>query len=243
MINYQTFQNIALISLENNKNLLSEDFVSNLNKLIDKTETDPLIRIIVLSIKTPFVGADLKELQETKKTSDFIEPWQRLSLCQKPVICALNAMTLGGGLEIALMADILIANPSVQLGQPEINVGVIPGSGATQRLTKLIGPYHTSFLCMTGTLISAAQAHAWGIIQLLSENAEEKAVELAHSLASKSLPLLQSIKRCVRKASELPLSEGLSYERSEFYKNLKLYDHKEGISSFLEKRKPEYTHA
>lgn len=222
--------------------MLSKEFILRLNFLLDNAEADPDIRVIVLTATGNVfcAGADLKELKNI--TDDFIEEWQRLSKCQKPVICALNGLTLGGGVELALMSDIIVAHPEVRLGQSEINVGVIPGSGATQRLSKLIGPYRTNFLCMTGSLISAETAEAWGIVQMISNDPLKKAMEIAQTLTQKPLPLLKSIKRCVKVAQECFIQEGLAFERKEFYNNLKLPDHKEALSAFFEKRQAKYTH-
>jgi enoyl-CoA hydratase/carnithine racemase len=238
--------NIAILTLNDQKkrNTLTKDLILSLNKRLDELEENKTVKVVILTgYENVFsAGANLKELQDYKKnkdTQDFIEDWQRLSHFTKPVIIALNGITYGGGLELALMGDIIIASDDAQIALPELSVGVIPGGGATQRLTHLIGQKKTSYLCMTGLPISAQKAFEWGIIEIITqkENLLSESIKLAKDISKKPLSLLRQVKKSIQFAFNQSLKEGLKTERNLFFETLHFEGHDAAIQAFFERKK------
>jgi len=193
-------------------------------------------------------GADIKEMLGRSLADqvlrDNIGPWEVLSKSKLPLIAAVNGLALGGGCEIAMMCDIIIASENAKFGQPEIKIGTIPGAGGTQRLTRTIGKSKAMEMVLTGNMISAQDAERWGLVskvvpqeQLLSE-----ALKLANQIASLSKPVVSLCKESVNSALETPLSEGIRIERKIFHSTFGLKDRTEGMKAFAEKREPKWTH-
>jgi enoyl-CoA hydratase len=174
---------------------------------------------------------------------DFItKGWEKVSACRKPIIAAVSGYALGGGCEIAMMCDMIIAAESAKFGQPEVTIGTLPGAGGTQRLTRSIGKSKAMDLCLTGRLMEAQEAERAGLVaRVVPDNKlKEEALAVAHKIASYSLPVVMMIKESVNRAFETPLSEGLKFERRLFQASFSLEDQKEGMAAFLEKRPPQF---
>ena len=171
--------------------------------------------------------------------------WADFSKTSKPVIAAVNGFCLGGGCELAMMCDILLAGDKAKFGQPEINLGVIPGAGGTQRLTRAIGKAKAMHLCLTGDFLTAAQAEQAGLVAQVhpAEELEQVAVDMASKIASKGRMSVMMCKEAINASQELSLQEGLRLERRLFQSLFATSDQKEGMAAFLEKRKPEFEHS
>ena len=238
--------NIAVVRLANPEclNVLSKMLITELNTSLDNLENNEAIKCIIITGTGEVFsgGADLKELQNApldgKLENDFIEPWQRLSLITKPVIAAVNGYALGGGLELALMADLIIASKSAQFGQPEVKLSLLPGGGGTQRLTRLIGKAKTMELCLTGESISAEEALKCGLVNAVAEHADlmRTALKMAEKISVHSLAILKMIKKAITSGMEMRLKEGLKIERELFWKACHEGSYQEAISAFLNKR-------
>ena len=160
----------------------------------------------------------------------------------KPVIAMINGFCLGGGLEIAMACDLRTASKKSKLGQPEINIGIIPGAGGTQRLTRLIGESRSMELILTGNMIDAEKAESWGLVNLVAEDEDlrDKTMDIARQIAEKSTFAVERVKKSVKLASSLPMKKGLKKEQELFVECFKSNDGKEGIKAFIEKRKPKF---
>jgi len=191
-------------------------------------------------------GADLKELAEASAMDVYLRRaeryWQTIANCPKPIIAAVNGFALGGGCELAMHADIIIAGKSAQFGQPEIKVGVMPGAGGTQRLVRAVGKFHAMRMIMTGCLISAEEAYQIGLVSQVTEDTEtlNTAYKMAQQIARLPPIALEQIKEVVLLSEDMPLNAGLALERKAFQLLFDTQDQKEGMSAFLEKRKPIY---
>jgi enoyl-CoA hydratase len=191
-------------------------------------------------------GADLKELAEASAMEVYLRRaeryWQSIANCPKPIIAAVNGFALGGGCELAMHADIIIAGKSAQFGQPEIKVGVMPGAGGTQRLVRAVGKFHAMRMIMTGCLISAEEAYQIGLVSQVTEDTEtlNTAYKMAQQIARLPPIALEQIKEVVLLSEDMPLNAGLALERKAFQLLFDTQDQKEGMSAFLEKRKPIY---
>ncbi len=228
-------------------NALSETLIRDLGNALDICETDPAIHCMVLigSERAFAAGADIKEIQSKTYMDaylgDFItNGWEKISTCRKPIIAAVSGYALGGGCEIAMMCDFIIASDSAKFGQPEVTIGTIPGAGGTQRWTRSVGKSKAMDLCLTGRMIDAAEAERAGLVSRVVPNTQlkEETLAVAQKIASYSLPIVMMIKEAVKHAFEAPLSEGLKFERRLFQSTFALEDQKEGMKAFLEKRQP-----
>jgi enoyl-CoA hydratase len=207
---------------------------------------DPAIRVIVVSGgPTVFAaGADLKLLAD--KTPSGIQGlglatyWKPIAECPKPMIAAVAGLALGAGAELAMMCDMIVADPTAEIGQPESRLGVIPGAGGSQRMVRTLGKQMTSYLLMTGNMLGAERAHALGLVCELAEvgEAENKAMALARQLAQQPPLSLLTIKRVLATASDLPLAAAISLEYREFLLMFDTADQKEGMGAMLEGRSP-----
>lgn len=192
----------------------------------------------------PAAGADIKEMQNqdfaSAYRSNFLGHWTELTTRRKPIIAAVSGYALGGGCELAMMCDIILASHDANFGQPEINLGVIPGAGGTQRLTRAIGKSLAMELCLTGRGLTAAEAEKHGLIsRVIPEggNVVDEAVAVAKQIAKKGSVSVQAAKEAINASYELPLNEGLRFERRLFQALFATSDQKEGMSAFVEKRK------
>jgi enoyl-CoA hydratase len=228
-------------------NALSEKLMQDLSKALDECEADPTIHCILLmgSEKVFSAGANIKEMQS--KTygdvylSDFItKGWEKVSHCRKPLIAAVSGYALGGGCELAMMCDFIIASDTAKFGQPEVTIGTMPGAGGTQRLTRSIGKAKAMEMCLTGRMMDAQEAEKAGLVSRVVpfDKLQEEALETAQKVASYSLPIVMMIKESIGRAFEIPLAEGLKFERRLFHSTFALEDQKEGMAAFLEKRAP-----
>ncbi len=232
-------------------NALCAALIEELAQALDAFEADDGVGCILLtgSDKAFAAGADLKEMQdktyqEVLKEDFITNGWERLSQIRKPTVAAVAGFALGGGCEIAMMCDIIIAADTAKFGQPEITVGTIPGSGGTQRLARAVGKAKAMDLCLTGRMMAAEEAERAGLVARVvpAESLMEEAMAVAEKIASLSRPLTLVAKEAVNRAFETTLAEGIKFERRTFHATFALDDRKEGMSAFAEKRKPSWTH-
>jgi enoyl-CoA hydratase len=232
-------------------NALCAALIQELGLALDDMEADPAIRAIVLtgSEKAFAAGADIKEMGSKTYMdvylSDFItKGWQRVTTCRKPVIAAVSGYALGGGCEMAMMCDFIIAADTAKFGQPEITIGTIPGAGGTQRLTRFVGKSKAMEMCLTGRMMDAAEAERSGLVSRIVPASDliGEAVKTAEKIAAMSLPVVMMAKESVNRAYESTLAEGILFERRVFHSTFALDDQKEGMAAFAEKRKPAFQH-
>jgi len=230
-------------------NALNAALIAELASALDELEADAAIGAIVLTgnEKAFAAGADVKEMVEKTYPEiyceDFItKGWERLTQCRKPVIAAVAGFALGGGCEIAMMCDIVIAADTAKFGQPEITLGTIPGAGGTQRLTRFIGKAKAMDLCLTGRMMDAAEAERAGLVSRIVPAAEllAEAIKVAERVAQMSRPVAMMVKESVNRAYETTLAEGVRFERRLFHSTFAVADRKEGMAAFIEKRKPAF---
>lgn len=244
---------VGIVTLNRPKalNALNAQLMSELAGALDGLEADPAIGAIVLTggEKAFAAGADIKEMKDKSFVGAFMEDfltstWERTASCRKPVIAAVAGFALGGGCELAMMCDIILAGDNAKFGQPEINIGAIPGLGGTQRLVRAIGKSKAMEMCLTGRQITAEEAERAGLVARVVPTAQllDEAVKLAEKIASQSQPLAMLVKESINRAYEVNLSEGLRFERRMFHAIFATEDQKEGMSAFAEKRKPSFTH-
>jgi enoyl-CoA hydratase len=175
---------------------------------------------------------------------DFITAtWERVSTCRIPVIAAVAGFALGGGCEMAMMCDIIIAADSAKFGQPEINIGFLPGAGGTQRLTRVVGKSKAMEMCLTGRMMDATEAERSGLVTRVVPVLEllDEAIKMANKIAGQSRPAAMMTKEAINRAYEVSLKEGLLFERRMFHSAFALNDRAEGMRAFIEKRKPQWT--
>jgi enoyl-CoA hydratase len=229
---------------------LNADLVSELSDALDDLEADKNIGAIVItgSEKAFAAGADIKEMQSQSfmdaYQSDFItKDWERIDTCRKPVIAAVAGYALGGGAEIAMMCDIIIAADTAKFGQPEISIGTLPGAGGTQRLTRAIGKSKSMEMCLTGRMMEAEEAERAGLVARIVPAAGllKDALAVAAKIAAMSRPMTMITKESVKRAFETSLAEGLRFERRMFHASFATEDQKEGMAAFIEKRPPEFS--
>jgi enoyl-CoA hydratase len=231
-------------------NALNAALMRELAQALDTFEADRGIGCVLLagSERAFAAGADIKEMQEFDYPGvyldDFIAGWERLSRFRKPVVAAVAGFALGGGCEIAMMCDIIIAADNAQFGQPEIKLGVMPGAGGTQRLAREVGKSKAMDMILTGRNMGAAEAERLGLVSRVVPLADlsAEAQKVAETIAGMSLPVAMMAKEAINAAYAMPLSEGIRFERRLFHSQFALGDQKEGMSAFVEKRKPDFKH-
>jgi len=230
-------------------NALCDSLVAELGTAFNDLESDEGIAVIIVtgSEKAFAAGADIKEMKDRTfidvYTADFItRGWERIAQCRKPVIAAVAGFALGGGCEMAMMCDIILAAENAKFGQPEITIGVIPGAGGTQRLTRAIGKSKAMEMCLTGRMMDAAEAERSGLVARVVPTAQlmEEALKLAERIAGMSAPIAMMVKECVNRAHDTTLTEGLRVERRLFHAAFGTEDQKEGMAAFVEKRAPNF---
>lgn len=229
-------------------NALNSALIAEINQVLDGWETDESIGCIVItgSEKAFAAGADIKEMQSKTYMEayreDFIGTWDRVSRCRKPVIAAVAGFALGGGCELAMMCDFIVAADTAKFGQPEIKLGIVPGAGGTQRLARFIGKSKAMDLCLTGRMMDAAEAERCGLVSRIVPAADliTEAVKAAETIASMSLTAAMMTKESVNRSFETTLAEGVRFERRVFHAMFATKDQKEGMAAFVEKRTPAF---
>jgi enoyl-CoA hydratase len=254
---YETILNeiqgrVALITLNRPEalNALNAQIISELNHSLDQIERNPDIGCVVLtgSSKAFAAGADIKEMAQLKYPQiyldDLFSDSDRVAARRKPIIAAVAGFALGGGCELALMCDFILAADNARFGQPEIKLGVLPGMGGTQRLTRAIGKAKAMEMCLTGRMIDAAEAERAGLVSRIVplDTLLDEALKVAAAIAAKSLPVAMMVKESVNRAFEVSLSEGIRFERRVFHSAFATEDQKEGMAAFIEKREPLFKH-
>jgi enoyl-CoA hydratase len=241
---------VATVTLNRPKvlNALSPALVADLTDALGKLDQDENVRAAVLTggPKVFAAGADIADMVEQTAITQFLRNqtgrWAGVTAFAKPLIAAVNGYALGGGCELALMCDLIVAGDSARFGQPEINLGIIPGAGGTQRWPRTVGKYVAMEVNLTGQPITAQRAYQLGLVNRVvpAEVTIHAAQQLAALVASKAPLAVRTIKESVNRALETPLSEGLDAERRSFYFLFASEDQTEGMKAFLEKRKPEF---
>jgi enoyl-CoA hydratase len=230
-------------------NALNAELIDELNQALDAFEADAELGCLVLtgSDKAFAAGADVKEMQAKTYMEayleDFISKWERLTRTRKPVIAAVAGFALGGGCELAMMCDFILAADNARFGQPEIRIGTIPGAGGTQRLTRFVGKSKAMELCLTGRMMDAAEAERSGLVSRVLPLADlvPEALKAAATIAGFSRPAVMMAKEAVNRAYETTLAEGIRFERRVFHATFATQDQKEGMAAFVEKRAPHFT--
>jgi enoyl-CoA hydratase len=246
----ETHGRVGLIKLNRPQvlNALSTPLLEDLNKALEIFEADPNIGAIVItgSEKAFAAGADIKEMQDKTFADvflgEFISKWENLARVRKPLIAAVAGFALGGGCEVAMMCDFILAADTAKFGQPEIKLGVIPGVGGTQRLTRFVGKSKAMEMVLTGRMMDAAEAERAGLVSRIVPAASliEEALKVAEAIASMSAVAVYSAKECVNRAYETTLAEGIRFERRVFHSLFATEDQKEGMRAFAEKRKAKF---
>jgi enoyl-CoA hydratase len=231
-------------------NALSNALIRDLVDALDSCEHNETIGAIVLTgnEKAFAAGADIKEMQDQSFIDMFLadfpsgrsSAWDHISSIRKPIIAAVAGYALGGGCELAMACDFILAADTAKFGQPEITIGTIPGAGGTQRLTRLVGKSKAMEMCLTGRLIGAEESERIGLVSRIVPAAQlkQEAIKTAAKIAALSRPAVMMVKEVVNAAYETTLAEGLRAERRAFQSTFALEDRKEGMAAFAEKRKP-----
>ena len=249
-IEVETHGRVGLVRLNRPQalNALNALLISEVDCALAGFEADDGIGCVVItgSEKAFAAGADIKEMKDKSFSdaylSDFIGRWDTVARARKPIIAAVAGFALGGGCEFAMMCDFIIAADTAQFGQPEIKIGVIPGAGGTQRLTRAIGKAKAMDLVLTGRMMGAEEAERCGLVARIVPAADlvAEALKAGVAIAAMSLPAAMMAKEAVNAAFETTLTEGVRYERRLFYSLFATQDQKEGMTAFVEKRKPAF---
>jgi len=242
---------VALVTIQRPDvlNALSFDLLDALADALATLDADPSCRAIVLtgSGERAFAaGADIRELARQTPVTLLVENrfavWERIAATRKPVVAAVRGFALGGGCELAMSCDLIVAGEDARFGQPEINLGVMPGAGGTQRLTRAIGRARAMDLILTGRTITAREAEAMGLVSRVvpADRVLDEALALGAAIAAQAPVAVLAAKEAVRLAEQLPLADGLHYERRAFFALFATDDQTEGMAAFVEKRRPEW---
>jgi len=248
----ETRDRVGLVRLNRPKvlNALNEALAGELGRALAAFDADPGIGAIVITgnDKAFAAGADIAAMAEwdyQKVYGDnYITSWESVRHTRKPVIAAVAGYALGGGCELAMMCDLIVAADTAKFGQPEVTIGTMPGMGGTQRLPRAVGKAKAMDWCLTGRMIDAFEAERSGLVARVvpPEKLEEEVLAMAARIASFSMPVVLKIKEAVNRAYESSLAEGLLFERREFHGTFGLDDQKEGMRAFVEKRKSSFKH-
>jgi len=244
---------VGLITLNRPKalNALNDALMDELGAAMLAFDADDAIGAIVVtgSAKAFAAGADIGAMREWSymdvfKSEYITRNWEAIKRVRKPVIAAVAGYALGGGCELALMCDIIVAGESARFGQPEIKLGITPGAGGTQRLPRAVGKAKAMDLALTSRMMDAAEAERAGLVSrvVADEKLLEEALAVAATIASYSLPAVMMVKECINRAYEVPLAEGLLFERRLFHSLFATDDQKEGMTAFVEKRAANFKH-
>ncbi|MGQ9368143.1 enoyl-CoA hydratase [Azospirillum sp. ST 5-10] len=251
MIIAETRGPVGLITLNRPKalNALCDQLVTEMGQALDAFEADEAIGAIVVtgSEKAFAAGADIKEMaglsyMDVYRQNFITAKWERVTKCRKPVIAAVAGYALGGGCELAMMCDFIIAADTAKFGQPEITIGTIPGAGGTQRLTRFVGKSKAMEMVLTGRQMDAAEAERSGLVSRVVPAADllDEAIKVAERIAKLSQPIVMMAKDMVNTAYETTLAEGIKAERRTFHATFATEDQKEGMAAFAEKRQPDW---
>jgi enoyl-CoA hydratase len=248
-LNVRIVDKVGVIALNRPQalNALNAELVGELVQVLEGFDRDDGVRAIVLtgSERAFAAGADIKEMapksyMDVYKENLFAEANDRIAAIRKPIIAAVAGYALGGGCELAMLCDFIIAADNAKFGQPEINLGVMPGIGGTQRLTRFVGKSKAMEMCLTGRMMDAAEAERAGLVSRVVPVAEleAEALKAARTIAERSLPIVMMTKETLNRAYETTLAEGVRFERRLFHAMFATEDQKEGMAAFSEKRKP-----
>lgn len=249
----ETHGRVGLITLNRPKqlNALCDALVDELKTALDVFEDSEAIGAIVItgSEKAFAAGADITAMKsfsymDAYKNDYITRNWERVKTCRKPVIAAVAGYALGGGCELAMMCDFILAADNAQFGQPEIKLGTLPGAGGTQRLPRAIGKAKAMEMCLSGRLMDAEEAERAGLVSRIvpAASLREEALMTATKIAAFSLPAIMMVKESINRAFESGLNEGLLFERRAFHASFALEDQKEGMAAFADKRKADFRH-
>jgi enoyl-CoA hydratase len=249
-INVEREDKVAILKLNRPEalNALNSIMVSELMDALDKLNEEKTRCIVITGDERAFsAGADIKEMVnmnavDMAMTEHFFPLWDKVGRYPKPLIAAVSGFVLGGGLELAMSCDIIVASETAVFGQPEIDIGVMPGGGGTQRLARTLGKYKSMEIILTGKRINAEEAYRFGLVNLVvpKELYLEEAKRIARIISEKSPVAVKLAKAAINKAFEVGLSQGLDFERELFYLLFSSQDKEEGMKAFIEKRKPEF---
>jgi enoyl-CoA hydratase/carnithine racemase len=239
---------VCRLSRPEARNALSPEVMAELAAVVEAGDADPEVRCIVIagSDEVFASGADIGALRDRTFQESLIHPsagfWRRLAACRTPIVAAVSGWALGGGCELALVCDMIVASETAVFGQPEITLGIIPGGGGTQRLTRLVGKQRAMDLVLTGRRFDAAEAERIGLVNEVCNKREwmERALELAHRVATRPPIATRLAKQAVLAADETALSAGLETERRLYELSMATEDRVEGMQAFLDKRRPEF---
>ena len=256
-----TYENIAVETRERTgvirlnrpqrMNALNDALAVELKDALERFDADDAISVIVITgnDKAFAAGADIGAMaewsyQKVYHDNYITKDWEHVRYVRKPVIAAVAGFALGGGCELAMACDLIIAADTAKFGQPEITIGTMPGMGGTQRLPRAVGKAKAMDWCLTGRMIDAAEAERSGLVSRVvpADQLETEALAVAAKIAGFSLPVVLKIKEAVNRAYESSLAEGLLFERRDFHSTFALDDQKEGMRAFVEKRKPAFKH-
>jgi enoyl-CoA hydratase len=250
LINKQVAPFVAHVQLNRPKelNALNLELMLEIKQALIDLDNDPEVRAIVLSgnERAFAAGADIKQMAGRNAMDmlriDQFSTWDSIRKTKKPMVAAISGFALGGGCELAMICDMIVASETALFGQPEINIGIMPGAGGTQRLTRIVGKNKAMEMVLTGTFISAEQAKECGLVNKIVpvEFFLSEAIKMAALIAEKSPIAVQLAKESVLRAYEMPLQEALYFERKNFYMLFASEDQKEGMAAFVEKRKPNF---
>ncbi|GJE51331.1 putative enoyl-CoA hydratase echA8 [Methylobacterium tardum] len=246
----ETRGRVLLITLNRPKalNAINAQLTREVIRAATEADADPGIGCIVVtgSAKAFAAGADIKEMQHATYAEmyagDRFADWDRFVAVRKPIIAAVAGYALGGGCELAMMCDIILAADTAQFGQPEIKLGVMPGIGGSQRLTRFVGKAKAMEMCLTGRMMDAAEAERSGLVSrvIAADRLLDEALKAAETIASMSLPIVMMTKEAVNRSYETTLTEGIRFERRVFHAMFATKDQKEGMAAFVEKRPPRF---
>ncbi|NQU56601.1 MAG: enoyl-CoA hydratase [Rhodospirillales bacterium] len=247
----ETRGRVGLITLNRPQamNALNAALIGELAQALDGFEADEHIGAIVLtgSEKAFAAGADILEMKDNTYAENYLknfitDGWERITTCRKPVIAAVAGYALGGGSEVAMMCDFILAAQNAKFGQPEVTIGTIPGAGGTQRLTRVVGKSKAMEMCLSGRMMDAEEAERAGLVSRIVplDDLIDEALKVAESIAKLSRPVVMMAKEAVNSAYETTLSQGVLFERRLFHATFSTEDQKEGMAAFAEKRQPAF---
>lgn len=247
----ETRGRVGLITLNRPQalNALNAALIGELAEALDGFEADEAIGAVVLtgSEKAFAAGADILEMKDNTYAENYLknfitDGWERVTTCRKPVIAAVAGYALGGGCEVAMMCDFILAADTAKFGQPEVTLGTIPGAGGTQRLTRAVGKAKAMEMCLSGRMMDAEEAERAGLVSRIipADDLIEEALKVAESIAKLSQPIIMMAKEAVNGAYETTLSQGVQFERRLFHATFATEDQKEGMAAFAEKRQPAF---